>query len=154
MIPRSLIRQFSMVTRMNKLTWNDIGLPPGFVPLESNLTPKVWALTKKKLFRIENHPVAIMKSRIQRFFDSQVASCATVPLREKFTMRDDFDCVVSVKNCFDDLLIPLDHVSRRRSDTYYVNNSTVLRTHTSAHQIEMISSGARAFTVFGMRTSA
>lgn len=32
--------------------------------------------------------------------------------------------------------IPLDHSSRNRTDTYYINKQTVLRTHTSAHQAD------------------
>ena len=36
---------------------------------------------------------------------------------------------------FDDVLVPADHVSRGSNDTYYVDNDTVLRCHTSAHQV-------------------
>lgn len=35
-----------------------------------------------------------------------------------------------IKNNFDDLLIPEDHVSRSPIDTYYVDDQNVLRTHT------------------------
>lgn len=37
---------------------------------------------------------------------------------------------VPIKNNFDDLLIPEDHVSRSPIDTYYVDDQNVLRTHT------------------------
>jgi len=48
----------------------------------------------------------------------------------------DFDIVttpkmVSVKNNFDDLNTPKDHPSRRESDTYYLDDSHILRTHTT-----------------------
>ena len=33
------------------------------------------------------------------------------------------------------VLVPKDHVSRSPNDTYYVNSETVLRCHTSAHQV-------------------
>ena len=36
---------------------------------------------------------------------------------------------------FDDVLVPADHVSRGANDTYYVDSDTVLRCHTSAHQV-------------------
>ncbi len=36
---------------------------------------------------------------------------------------------------FDDVLVPLDHVSRSANDTFYVDSDTVLRCHTSAHQV-------------------
>ena len=37
---------------------------------------------------------------------------------------------------FDSLGFPIDHPGRSRTDTYYVNKDTVLRTHTSAHQAD------------------
>ena len=43
--------------------------------------------------------------------------------------------VVTTKQNFDDLLIKRGHASRRPSDTYYVDQDRVLRTHTSAHQV-------------------
>uniref|UniRef100_A0A7S2YMS4 phenylalanine--tRNA ligase n=1 Tax=Entomoneis paludosa TaxID=265537 RepID=A0A7S2YMS4_9STRA len=42
-----------------------------------------------------------------------------------------------------------EHVSRQPSDTYYVNHDTVLRTHTSAHQVELLQSGLDRFLVVG-----
>ena len=50
---------------------------------------------------------------------------------------------------FDSVLVPPDHVSRSQNDTYYVDNDTVLRCHTSAHQLEMLKDGARKFLVTG-----
>ena len=50
---------------------------------------------------------------------------------------------------FDALLVPVDHVSRRVHDTYYANEATVLRTHTSAHQIHLMTAGETAFLVAG-----
>lgn len=41
---------------------------------------------------------------------------------------------MSTTHNFDVLGFPLDHPGRSRTDTYYVNDKTVLRTHTSAHQ--------------------
>lgn len=57
--------------------------------------------------------------------------------------------VVNVKNNFDDLLIPQNHPSRKMSDTYYISPDTVLRTHTSAHQTELLSRGETQFIVTG-----
>jgi phenylalanyl-tRNA synthetase alpha chain len=62
---------------------------------------------------------------------------------------DDFSPVVPIKNCFDDLLIPADHVSRSVSDTYYVDKLHCLRTHTSAHQSTLLSQGVDKFVVTG-----
>ena len=41
----------------------------------------------------------------------------------------------SLQANFDDVLTPADHVSRNPNDTYYVDSQTVLRCHTSAHQV-------------------
>lgn len=63
-----------------------------------------------------------------------------------------FDClppIVTVEQNFDELLIPLDHVSRRPSDTYYVDANRVLRCHTSAHQTALLNQGHDAFLVCG-----
>ena len=46
-----------------------------------------------------------------------------------------FPTVTTGQN-FDSLGFPLDHVGRNRTDTYYINKETVLRTHTSAHQAD------------------
>jgi phenylalanyl-tRNA synthetase alpha chain len=47
------------------------------------------------------------------------------------------------------LLIPSTHPARSKSDTYYANENTVLRTHTSAHQNELLSKGHTSFLVTG-----
>ena len=62
---------------------------------------------------------------------------------------DDLSPIVGVDRNFDVLNVPSDHISRSKSDTYYLNPDTVLRTHTSAHQIELIRQGINHFAVFG-----
>ena len=53
-------------------------------------------------------------------------------------------------DCFDQLFIPADHVSRRPTDTYYYNRELCLRTHTSAHQIPILKNPENnAFLVMG-----
>jgi phenylalanyl-tRNA synthetase alpha chain len=44
--------------------------------------------------------------------------------------------IVTTGQNFDSLGFPSDHVGRNRTDTYYINKETVLRTHTSAHQAD------------------
>ena len=58
---------------------------------------------------------------------------------EKFKLFQDFSPVVKPFDCFDQLNIPADHVSRKPTDTYYVNQDLCLRTHTSVHQIPILS---------------
>lgn len=47
------------------------------------------------------------------------------------------------------MLVPKDHVSRKVTDTYYVNETTVLRAHTSAHEVPTMQQGFKAFLVTG-----
>jgi phenylalanyl-tRNA synthetase alpha chain len=67
----------------------------------------------------------------------------------KFVMFDDLSPVVSAEDCFDAMLVPKDHVSRRPTDTYYVNPTTVLRAHTSAHEVPTMKQGVTSFLVTG-----
>jgi phenylalanyl-tRNA synthetase alpha chain len=62
---------------------------------------------------------------------------------------DDLSPLVSTYDCFDSMLVAKDHVSRRPTDTYYVDPDTVLRTHTSAHEVQMMKQGVKAFLVSG-----
>lgn len=66
-----------------------------------------------------------------------------------FEIHDSFSPIVHVKNCFDDLRVPFSHVSRQPSDTYYATDQLVLRTHTSAHQTDLISQNVNAFLCSG-----
>ena len=59
------------------------------------------------------------------------------------------DPIVTKTQCFDDLLIPPDHPGRQPSDTYYIDDKTLLRTHTSAHQSEHLRQGYEAFLCTG-----
>lgn len=67
----------------------------------------------------------------------------------KFQYFDNLSPVVSAEDCFDAMLVPKDHVSRRPTDTYYVNETTVLRAHTSAHEVPTMKQGIREFLVSG-----
>lgn len=118
---------------------------------EGNVPDKVLDAVDAKLYHQKNHPLGIIKTKIEDFFVSQRHPKST--LQERFYLpyeiRDSFSPIVTTKQCFDDLLTPADHVSRRKTDTYYINESQLLRTHTSAHQRTMIEGGSNAFVVFG-----
>ena len=49
--------------------------------------------------------------------------------------------LVSPNKNFDDLSFPVDHPGRSVTDSYYVNKDLMLRTHTSAHEVEMFRRG-------------
>lgn len=89
-----------------------------------------------RLYKRRNHPIEIVKTMIYGHFP-------------EFDKIEDLSPVVSTKENFDDLLIPTDHPSRSHSDTYYLSENRVLRTHTSAHQSSLLRFGKEKFIVTG-----
>jgi phenylalanyl-tRNA synthetase alpha chain len=77
----------------------------------------------RRLHLQPNHPLTITRKLIESRFPGYKAH------------NDLFPVVTTAQN-FDSLGFPPDHVGRNRTDTYYVNKQTVLRTHTSAHQAD------------------
>lgn len=59
------------------------------------------------------------------------------------------DPIVSTTQCFDDLRLEPDHPGRSPSDTYYLTDNTLLRTHTSAHQSQHLRDGHECFLCAG-----
>lgn len=103
---------------------------------KSNIPHTVRAKLNHKLHKRRGHPIKIIKNYIHEYFHN-------------FNKYDDMPNIVNIKNNFDDLLIPQDHPSRKMSDTYYISSDTILRTHTSAHQTELLSQGETQFLVTG-----
>lgn len=75
------------------------------------------------------HPLKILREEIESILGSNYT-----PIRAPSP-------VVSTELNFDELGFPKDHPGRRPSDTYYLNQTTCLRTHTSAHEIETFRQG-------------
>lgn len=91
----------------------------------SNVTAGILSKTSMKIHHQPNNPICILKRFIEKSFGS-------------FTVFEFDSPVVSVKENFDDLLFPQGHPGRSRNDTYYINSNTLLRSHTSAHQLEIL----------------
>jgi phenylalanyl-tRNA synthetase alpha chain len=106
----------------------------------SNIPQNVLNKLESNLHNLPFHPICLIKERIYKYFDT---------FELKFSKFDDLSHFVSTTDNFDLLLIPKDHPSRSRSDTYYVNDLTVLRTHTSCHQNQLLSQGEERFLVTG-----
>lgn len=112
-----------------------------------NIPPHIAArvLQEKKLHLQKHHPLNIIKAKIETYFTERYDN--------SFQIHDNFMPIVSTDDNFDSLLIKKDHVSRSKSDTYYVDNDTVLRTHTSAHQLALLqdrsNEGCHAFLCTG-----
>ncbi|KAK7255168.1 hypothetical protein RIF29_28572 [Crotalaria pallida] len=107
----------------------------------NNVPDTIFSKLGVQLHRRDQHPLGILKNAIYEYFDSNYSN--------KFNKFDDLCPIVSVKQNFDDVLVPEDHVSRSLNDTYYIDPQTVLRCHTSAHQAELLRSGNTHFLVTG-----
>ncbi|KAJ0042260.1 hypothetical protein Pint_18442 [Pistacia integerrima] len=107
----------------------------------NNVPDSIFSKLGMQLHRRNQHPIGILKNAIYEYFDTNYPN--------KFDKFDDLCPIVSVKQNFDDVLVPADHVSRSYNDTYYIDPQTVLRCHTSAHQAELLSGGHNHFLVTG-----
>ncbi|XP_027348949.1 phenylalanine--tRNA ligase, chloroplastic/mitochondrial isoform X2 [Abrus precatorius] len=107
----------------------------------NNVPDNIFSKLGVQLHRRDQHPLGILKNAIYEYFDTNYSN--------KFNKFDDLCPIVSVKENFDDVLVPEDHVSRSYNDTYYIDPQTVLRCHTSAHQAELLRSGYTHFLVTG-----
>ena len=101
----------------------------------SNIPASIEGKIGKCLHNQKNHPIEIIKNKLYEFFDE-----LSKEGDYNFKKYDNLPPFVSIDDNFDKLLIPKDHPARGKSDTYYVNENTVLRTHTSAHQNQLFQS--------------
>lgn len=94
----------------------------------TNIPPFILELTKRQLHQDPNHPVGILRDLIERNFQGL-----------GYTFYNDFKPAVTTYQNFDVLGFPPDHPGRSKSDTYYLNKDNLLRTHTSAHELQCFS---------------
>jgi len=109
---------------------------------DNNVTEYIFEKIGVDLHRRPEHPLGILKNAIMDYFDETYGKNA-------FRMFDDLHPIVSSYENFDSVLVPEDHVSRSKNDTYYVTADTVLRCHTSAHQLSLLKQGEKRFLVTG-----
>ncbi|QDS73646.1 hypothetical protein FKW77_002383 [Venturia effusa] len=88
-----------------------------------NAPPSIISAVSRRLHLQTNHPLSITRQLIEKKFPD-------------FNYHNTLFPVVTTAQNFDSLGIPLGHSGRSRTDTYYINKETVLRTHTSAHQAD------------------
>ncbi|KAI8968022.1 phenylalanyl-tRNA synthetase [Mycotypha africana] len=108
------------------------------IPTDSwtNVTPTVLAKINRKLHLQPQNPISIIRQLIESNF-------------QNFKTFNTYSPIVTTKQNFDDLYIPKEHPSRTKSDNYYFNKDTVLRAHTSAHQLQGLASGENKFLISG-----
>jgi phenylalanyl-tRNA synthetase alpha chain len=112
----------------------------------NNVPPSIKAaLRGRPLLRTPGHPLATLRDAIVGHFSSPRAT-GGAPFR---AFEAELSPLVSVAANFDELLTPADHVSRRPSDTFYVDDATLLRCHMTAHQTALLRGGHSAFLMVG-----
>ncbi|KAK5120242.1 hypothetical protein LTR85_006448 [Meristemomyces frigidus] len=95
----------------------------------TNVPPTILAQYGRKLHVQPNHPLSITRKLIESRFPG-------------FRNHNDLTGVVTVGQNFDSLGFTPDHPGRSRNDTYYINKDTLLRTHTSAHEVDVFRENA------------
>jgi phenylalanyl-tRNA synthetase alpha chain len=112
----------------------------------NNVPPSIRATARApSLLATPGHPLAALKRAIAAHFAAPLHP-AGVALR---AFEAELSPVVSVAQNFDELLTPAGHVSRRPSDTFYVDDARLLRCHMTAHQTSLLRAGHRAFLMIG-----
>ncbi|CCE86494.1 Piso0_004989 [Millerozyma farinosa CBS 7064] len=91
----------------------------------TNIPPFIMDLTSRKLHKKPDHPIGILRDLVETSFKGM-----------GYTYYNDFNPSVTTFENYDVLGFSKDHPSRSRSDTYYLNENNLLRTHTSAHEHE------------------
>jgi len=106
----------------------------------NNVPPHIASLVGRGLHEKADHPLGIINAKIKDYFDS---------LDDNFEFFLGEDPIVTTQQCFDDLRIDPSHPGRSPSDTYYLTDKTLLRTHTSAHQSQHLRDGHECFLCAG-----
>ncbi|MCJ1325852.1 hypothetical protein MMC10_002515 [Thelotrema lepadinum] len=103
----------------------------------TNVPSRILEFLPRQLHLQPSHPLGITRQLIESRFPS--------PL---YSHHNDISPVVTTRQNFDSLGFPDNHPGRSKTDTYYVNSATCLRTHTSAHQADIFRSNASdGFTI-------
>ena len=94
----------------------------------TNITQSIIAKLPLRLHNQPAHPLGILRSKIESHFRDYAHLSSLNP-------------VVTPAQNFDSLGFPADHPGRSVVDSYYVNKDYMLRTHTSAHEVETFAAG-------------
>ena len=96
----------------------------------TNITSAIIDKLERRLHQQPSHPLGILRTLIESHWPA-------------FTHLSDFHPVVTPAKNFDDLSFPADHPGRSTTDSYYINKDYMLRTHSSAHEVETFAKGER-----------
>ncbi|XP_034825925.1 probable phenylalanine--tRNA ligase, mitochondrial [Maniola hyperantus] len=111
----------------------------------TNITSKISSYINRNLHLKKDNPLSLVRQRIVNYFYGSFTHGGN----PSFSVYDNLSPIVTSRQNFDDLLIPEDHPSRAKSDCYYINSSTLLRAHMTAHQSELLRAGLDNFLMIG-----
>ncbi|KAF8654164.1 hypothetical protein AX16_003693 [Volvariella volvacea WC 439] len=94
----------------------------------TNITPAILAKLPLRLHTQPGHPLNTLRTLVETNYPDFAHLSSLSPL------------VTPFQN-FDELSFPADHPGRSVTDSYYVNKDLMLRTHTSAHEVEVFRKG-------------
>jgi phenylalanyl-tRNA synthetase alpha chain len=94
----------------------------------TNITPAILSKLPLRLHSQPFHPLSTLRALIESHYPNFAHMASLSP-------------VVSPFKNFDELSFPKDHPGRSITDSYYVNKDLMLRTHTSAHEVEVFRQG-------------
>lgn len=94
----------------------------------TNVTPAIISKIPLRIHNQPGHPLCTLRSMIEAHFP-------------EFTRHSSHSPIVSPYKNFDQLGFPEHHPGRSVTDSYYLNKDFMLRTHTSAHEIEVFHAG-------------
>ncbi|KXN69816.1 phenylalanyl-tRNA synthetase [Conidiobolus coronatus NRRL 28638] len=119
---RQFTNNVQLLKKFEPITYNGVTYPADNY---TNVTPSILSRLDFKLHNQKGHPIQQLKERIEA-------------LMPGFKGYSDFPAIVGVEDNFDHLLFPADHPGRNPSDSFYLNKSTMLRTHTSANEKQVL----------------
>ena len=90
----------------------------------NNIPPSIEEKIGRNLYKINNHPIEIVKEMVFSYFSDLV----------RIEIENPY---VPIEHNFDKLRVPVDHPSRNPTDTFYQNDKTVLRTHMTCYLYPM-----------------
>ena len=102
----------------------------------TNVTPAILSRLNARLLDRPAHPLSTLKSLIESHF-SDYAHFGGSNTGSSLNLSP----LVTPKQNFDDLSFAPDHPGRAVTDSYYINKDLMLRTHTSAHEVEVFQAG-------------
>lgn len=112
----------------------------------TNLKPRIQTYLNRNIYLQQNHPLSIIRKKIVQYFYKSFVTNRGNPL---FSVVDNLSPIVTREQNFDSLLVPEDHVSRKKTDSFYLNHDYMLRAHCTAHQVDLLKSGLDNFLIIG-----